>query len=70
MSGAENARRRVVQRRIGGAEMSLPPYSDRYIKSSYRLTEQVLSGGGQVGRCSLAQETMLGRESSSLFVFH
>ena len=24
MSGAETARRRVVQRRIGGAEMSLP----------------------------------------------
>ena len=25
MSGAETARRRVVQRRIGGAEMALPP---------------------------------------------
>ena len=25
MSGAETARRRVVRRRIGGAEMSLPP---------------------------------------------
>ena len=25
MAGAEMARRRVVQRRIGGAEMTLPP---------------------------------------------
>ena len=27
MSGAETARRRVVQRRIGGAEMALPRFS-------------------------------------------
>ena len=27
MSGAETAQRRIVQRRIGGAEMSLPPDS-------------------------------------------
>ena len=26
MSGAETARRRIVQRRVGGAEMALPPY--------------------------------------------
>ena len=25
MSGAETTRRRIVQRRIGGAEMALPP---------------------------------------------
>ena len=27
MSGAETARRRVVQRQIDGAEMALPPYT-------------------------------------------
>ena len=32
MSGAETARRRVVQRRIGGAEMALPHISLRYMQ--------------------------------------
>ena len=38
MSGAETARRRVVQRRIGDAEMALPPYICIYIYIIYICT--------------------------------
>ena len=31
MSGAETARHQVVQHRIGGAEMALPPNYTRYV---------------------------------------
>ena len=40
ISGAETERRRVVQRRIGGAEMALPPYT--YIVLQYK--KKVVSG--------------------------
>ena len=35
MSGAETARRRVVQRRNGGAEMALPPYNLGWQEPNY-----------------------------------
>ena len=35
MSGVETARRRVVQRRNGGAEMALPPKKQSFVEISH-----------------------------------